>query len=199
MIYLCQPFSQSSKHVWYALFGMSLSFLSHSVFISSIVSKRRPFMGLFNLGNRKKSHGAKFGEYGGWGMITVLFSAKKLRTINDEWAGQNSAILKRTSLPHVSDPKYPKNCMAWTNRYADILSNFSNSDSTILHNNFLHCFSVLIGCWRAGPSRASVIIHLFSKLSVFEHLIPFFTQNLMHILWSIFFDSRKSPTHAKHF
>ena len=39
----------------------------------------------------------------------------------------------------------------------------------------------------------------FNILSIFEHLIPSFTQNLMHILWSIFFDGRKSPTHAKHF
>ena len=56
---------------------MSLSSLSDSVFISSIVAKRRPFMGLFNLGNRKKSQGAKSGEYGGCGMIMVLFLAKK--------------------------------------------------------------------------------------------------------------------------
>ena len=63
-----------------------------------------------------------------------------------------------------------KNCMAWANRYADILSNFSNSDSTILHNNFLHCFSVFIGCLRAGPSRASVVIHLFSTFC--EELVP---------------------------
>ena len=55
-----------------------------------------------------------------------------------------------------------KNCMAWANRYADILRNFSNSDLTILYNNFLHCFSVFIGCWCAGPSWASVVIHLFS-------------------------------------
>ena len=87
IINLCQHFFQSSKHFWYALFGISLSSLSDSVFISSIVAKRRPFMGLFNLGNRKKSQGAKSGEYGGWGMITLLFLAKKLRTSNDEWAG----------------------------------------------------------------------------------------------------------------
>ena len=48
-----------------ALLGMSLSSLSDSVFISSIVAKRRPFMGLFNLGNSKKSQGTKSGEYGG--------------------------------------------------------------------------------------------------------------------------------------
>ena len=87
IIHLCQRFFQSSKHFWYALFSMSLSSLSDSVFISSIVAKRRPFMGLFNLGNRKKSQGAKSSEYGNWGMITVLFLAKNLQTSNDEWAG----------------------------------------------------------------------------------------------------------------
>ena len=46
--------------------------------------KPRPFMGLFNLGNRKKSQGAKSGEYGDLGLITVLFLAKKLQTYNEE-------------------------------------------------------------------------------------------------------------------
>ena len=108
IIHLCQRFFQSSKHFWYSFFGMSLSSLNDSVFICSTVAKRRPFMGLFNLGNRKKSQGAKFGEYGGWGMITVFFLAKKLWISNDEWAGQNLAILERISLPHASDTKYPK-------------------------------------------------------------------------------------------
>ena len=63
-----------------------------------------------------------------------------------------------------------KNCMTWANRHVDILSNFSNSDLTMLHNNFLHCFSVSIGCWRAGPSRASVVIHLFWTFC--EELVP---------------------------
>ena len=153
---LVPAFFQSSKHFWYALFGMSLSSLSDSVFISSIVEKRRPFMDLFNLGNRKKSQRAKSGEYDGLGMMTVLFLAKKLRTSNDEWASQNSSILERTSLLHASDPKYPKNCMAWANRYADILNNCSNS--------------VFIACWRAGSSRATVVIHLFSTFC--EELIP---------------------------
>jgi hypothetical protein len=38
----------------------------------------------FIFGNKKKSHGAISGEYRGWGMTTVLFLAKKLRTSNDE-------------------------------------------------------------------------------------------------------------------
>jgi hypothetical protein len=46
--------------------------------------KRRPLKVFFIFGNKKKSHGAISGEYGGWGMTTVLFLAKQLRTINDE-------------------------------------------------------------------------------------------------------------------
>jgi hypothetical protein len=46
--------------------------------------KRRPFKVFFIFGNKKKSHGAITGEYGGWGMTTVLFLAKKLRSSNDE-------------------------------------------------------------------------------------------------------------------
>ena len=52
IIHLCQRFSQSLKHFWYAFFGMSLSSLSDSVFISSIVLKCCPLIGLFNLGNK---------------------------------------------------------------------------------------------------------------------------------------------------
>ena len=32
----------------------------------------------------KKLQGAKSGEYGGWGMITMFFLVKKLRTSNDK-------------------------------------------------------------------------------------------------------------------
>ena len=224
IIHFCQRFFQSSKHFWYALFSMSLSSLSDSVFISSIVAKRRPFMSLFNLGNRKKSQRAKSGEYGGWGMITVLFLAKKLRTSNDEWASQNSAFWNELRCHTLQTQNILENCMAWANRYTNILSNFSNSDSTILHNNFLHCFSVFIGCWHAGPSRASVVTHLF--LTFCEELVPlvntfstYSTLTVCHFqhfkcFWALksifytkfdayslinFFDSRKSPTHAKHF
>ena len=44
-------------------------------FISSMVSNRRPFSFYFIFGNRKKSRGAKSGEYGGWGMTAILFFA----------------------------------------------------------------------------------------------------------------------------
>lgn len=71
----------------------------------------------------------------------------------DDWA----LVLKS----HVSSPVmslltlyHQKNCMPWVNRYANILSNSSNSDSKILYNHFLYCFTVFIGCWRTGTSRA---------------------------------------------
>ena len=86
-MHLCQRFFQSSKHFWNALLGIALSSSSDAALISSIVANRRPFIGLFNLGKRKKSQGAKSGEYGGWGMMIVLFLAKKLLTSNDVCAG----------------------------------------------------------------------------------------------------------------
>ena len=45
--------------------------------------KRRPFKILFIFGNRKKPHGAMPGEYGGWGIVTLLFLAKNSRTRNE--------------------------------------------------------------------------------------------------------------------
>ena len=45
---------------------------------------KSPFMDLFSFGNKKKSQGAKSGEYGG---MTVLFLAKKSRTSNDVLTG----------------------------------------------------------------------------------------------------------------
>ena len=41
------------------------------------------FSAEYCLRNRKKSHGAMSGEYGGWGIVTVLFLAKNSRTSNE--------------------------------------------------------------------------------------------------------------------
>ena len=87
IINLCQRFFQSSKHFWLARFGIVLSSSSNAVFISSIIANLYCFMGLFSFGNRKKSQGVKSGEYGGWGMITVLLLVTKLQRSNDMWAG----------------------------------------------------------------------------------------------------------------
>lgn len=70
-----------------ALFGIAFSSSSDAVFIYLIVTILRPVLGLFSLGNRKKSQGAKPGVYGSWSMIMVLFLPKKLVTSIDTWAG----------------------------------------------------------------------------------------------------------------
>ena len=54
----------------------------------------------------------------------------------------------------------------------------------------------LISLLNTFLTYSTLTICHFHISSIFEHLIPFFTQNLMHILWFIFFDSRKSPTYA---
>ena len=87
IIHSCQGFFQSSKHFRYALFGIANSFDFDFSFISSIVAERFSFFSVFSFVRKKKSAGAKSGEYGDWGMITVLFLAENSRTSIDVWAG----------------------------------------------------------------------------------------------------------------
>ena len=62
-------------------------FLLLFIIIIIFIAERFPFIGVFSLGKRKKSPAVKFGEYSGWGMITVLFLAKNSRTSNNMGAG----------------------------------------------------------------------------------------------------------------
>ena len=54
-----------------------------------------------------------------------------------------------------------KNCLACAERYANIISSLSNIDSMIIHNHFLHCCNVFIGCWCARATRTSIVIDIF--------------------------------------
>ena len=80
-------FFQFSKHFWNTPFCIANSSCFDIRFIFSIVAKRFPFIDVFSFEKRKKSAVAKSSEYGGWGMITVLFLAKNSRTSIDVWAG----------------------------------------------------------------------------------------------------------------
>ena len=71
IMHLCQRFFQSSKHLLNSISGIAFKVSFDSSFISSIVSKHCSRSGLLSLGNRQKSHGAKSGEYGGYGTIYV--------------------------------------------------------------------------------------------------------------------------------
>ena len=90
IIYLCQRFFQSSKHFWNVLFGIANSSSFDYSFISSIVVKHFPFIGVFSFGKRKKSAGSKSGEYGGFGIIMFLVLAKTSRTSIIVWGAKST-------------------------------------------------------------------------------------------------------------
>ena len=164
-IHLYQRVPQSSKPFWNALFSIANSSCFNFSFISSIVAKRFPFIGVYSFGKSKKSVGVKSREYGRWGMIAVLFLAENSCTSIDVWA----AALSWFWNTHAKNIR--KNCLAWAERYAHIISNISNSDSTIIQNHFLQCYNVFIACWCARVIRTSIVIHILSA-----HLKPVLPQ-----------------------
>ena len=96
----CQRFFNVLKHSWKAFVGILRSSASEIVLIASIDSKRRPFSVDLSFGNRKKSAGARSGEYGGCGTTVVACLAKKTR--NDECAGALSCWSIHRFSRHVS-------------------------------------------------------------------------------------------------
>jgi len=62
--------------------GMLRKCASECVLTASIDSKRRPFSVDLSFGNRKKSDGARSGEYGGCGRTVVACLAKKSRKLD---------------------------------------------------------------------------------------------------------------------
>ena len=83
----CQRFFNVLKHSWKAVLGMLRKWASEFILIASVDSKRRPFSVDLGFGNRKKSAGARSGEYRGCGRTVVAGLAKKSRTRNDECEG----------------------------------------------------------------------------------------------------------------
>jgi hypothetical protein len=67
----CQRFFNVLKHSWKAVIGMLRKCTSEFVFIALIDSKWWPFSIDLSFGNRKKSAGARSGEYGGCGKTVV--------------------------------------------------------------------------------------------------------------------------------
>ena len=80
---LCQRFFESSKQFSNSIFGIAFSSFNDALLMSTMAVKRRPFKVLFIFGNRKKSHEAKSGEYGGWGIVTVFFLVTNSRTSDE--------------------------------------------------------------------------------------------------------------------
>ena len=61
--------------------------------MSSMVAKRVPLRPIFRVGNSQKSLGARSGEYGGWEMTGMFFSARNCCTTSDVWLGAYSPHL----------------------------------------------------------------------------------------------------------
>jgi len=55
-----------------------------------MVVKRVPLRPIFRVGNNQKSLGARSGEYGGWVMTGMLYSARNCCTTSDVWIGANA-------------------------------------------------------------------------------------------------------------
>ena len=68
-----------------------------------MVSNLRPFIRSFSLGKRKKSQGARSGEYAGWGTTVMLFLAKNCETLKDLLAGALSWWIMRFWFCHLCD------------------------------------------------------------------------------------------------
>ena len=97
-------------------------------FISLIVAKLFPFIGVFSFGKWKKSAGAKCDEYSGWDMITVLFLAKNWFTSIDMWG-------------------FPQLCAFLTNCFAQSAHNFKvvfRNDRTTLWQEFMMHHAIAI-------------------------------------------------------
>ena len=80
-------FFQSSKHFCNALLCIAENFYFELNFFSSVVAKHFPLISVFSFVKRKRSAGANYGKYGGWGMLAVLFLVTNPRTNSDVWAG----------------------------------------------------------------------------------------------------------------
>ena len=63
----------------------------------------RPARNAFNFGNKRKSHGARSGEYRGWGKTVTFSFFKNAVTIAEVWAGALSCRRRTCLKPVVSD------------------------------------------------------------------------------------------------
>lgn len=78
IIHLCLHFFQYSRYFSNSIWRIAFSSFSDELLISSMFVKRWPCKLIFIFRNWKKSHRANYGEYGSWGIVTVLFLISKL-------------------------------------------------------------------------------------------------------------------------
>ena len=114
-----------------------------------------------------------------WSTVMTLFSKSGL-SLNVVNISSALFLLKILQFWNIH-----KNGLAWAERYVNVISNLSNSDSTIIQKHFLHCFHRLL-TWTVIDISALLKPLLpqlnlpnatVNILKVLAHWISFFTQN----------------------
>ena len=77
----------TSMHCWKDSSGMPLSSVVTALLMASTPSKWVPLMIPLSLGKRRKSHGARSCEQGGFSSTVMFFSARNCRMLRALWAG----------------------------------------------------------------------------------------------------------------
>ena len=172
-MHLCQRFSQSSKHLLNSTSGIAFKAFFDSAFISSIVLKRCPRIGLLSLENSQKSHRAKSGEYGSFGTICVEFLAKWSRRMSAAWDGALSWCKNR----ELSAKNIFWNGVEWSTWNAISVSMVSNCHSTIFVHFFFDLIDVLMVV-RGVPSHQHVLCLLWSLCTTYKHFSATWSNHL---------------------
>ena len=136
------------------------STLCNSACISSMVSNRHPLSFNFIFGNRKKSQGAKLGEYGGWGMTAILFFSSVqfsadvdvlLLLVSCQDPGQ------KFGCDMVHAEFFRQNLLACPITNSHLLSNVVNGLVSILTDELLNSCDIFRSCAACGSSCVFVV------------------------------------------
>jgi len=143
--------------------------MSNSVFVefhlmSSIASNRCPFRSFLSLGNRKKSHGARSGEYGSCCNWAVPCLAKNCCTRYEVSAGTLLWCRIQSPCCHFSGRFRRTDCIAWAHGNPTVIRCLSYCQSPVITNNFCNFSNhfLVSQCWRS--SRAEVAFNGGSTL-----------------------------------
>jgi len=116
-IHLSQRFFQFWKYSWNTSSGILVSSASRFSLITWTDSNFQPSSTDFSLLKRKKSTGARSGEYGGWGTSIISCFVRKLRIRREEFAGAtiffpstNQALISSLPLSAFSSPSNNISC-----------------------------------------------------------------------------------------
>lgn len=104
-MHTCQRFLQSSNAPANASAGMAFRTFNDFFFMAFMVTKLVRRIGNFSMGDRKKSHGARSGEYRAWATTLVELLLKNSRKTNDLFARNSGfvepAVIRRVLYPNA--------------------------------------------------------------------------------------------------